>query len=100
MAGNVDSRRRRLGSGRGRHRLSSPGIAMAGRPHNPSDPGSDHDCRGATRDRRRGFPGHAPHPARGRLVLLHLSLALADLGLRAELAIPARIWRGCHAKKY
>jgi hypothetical protein len=32
VAGNVDNRCPRLGAGRGLHRLSSPRIAMAGRP--------------------------------------------------------------------
>src|SRR5260370_33611077 len=37
-------------------------------------------------------------PGHRRLVLLDLPVALADLGLRAELAIPARLWRRRHAK--
>ena len=60
--------------------------------------GSAIDRCGATGEPRRRPAGGGCDPARGRLVLLDLSLALAGLGLCPELSIRARVWRGRHAE--
>ena len=90
---------RRLGAGRGLRRLSLARSAMARRAHDPADPGLGHDHCGATGEPRRRPAGGVCDPARRRLVLLDLSLALADLGLRPELAVRARLWRGQPRKR-
>ena len=89
---------RRLGAGRRLRRLSLARSAMARRAHDPADPGLGHDHCGATGEPRRRPAGGVCDPARGRLVLLDLSLALAGLGLRPELAVRARVRRGRHAE--
>ena len=90
VAANADHRCRRLGAGRGLHRLSLARSAMAWRAHDPADPGLGHDHCGSTGEPRRRPAGDVCDPARGRLVLLDLSLALADLGVRPELVVRAR----------
>ena len=89
---------RRLGAGRGLRRLSLARSAMARRAHDPADPGLGHDHCGATGEPRRRPAGAVCDPARRRLVLLDLSLALAGLGLCPELSVRARVWRGRHAE--
>ena len=100
VAAIADHRCRRLGAGRGLRRLSLARSAMARRAHDPADPGLGHDHCGATGEPRRRPAGGVCDPARGRLVLLDLSLALADLGLRPELVVRARVWRGRHAEDF
>ena len=82
---------RRLGAGRGLRRLSLARSAMARRAHDSADPGRSHDRRGPTGGRR-GQPARIiSGPAHRRLVLFDLPVALADLGVRPELAGGARL---------
>src|SRR5258705_13822470 len=67
---------------------------MARGAHDPADSRRGLDRRGATRHPRRRLARTVSDPARRRLVLLDLPLALADLGVRAELAVRTRVWRG------
>src|SRR5215216_867407 len=66
---------------------------MARRAHDPADPGLGHHHCGATGEPRRRPAGGVCDPARGRLVLLDLSLALAGLGLCPGLAFGAISYR-------
>ena len=100
VAANADHRCRRLGGGRGLHRLSLARSAMAWRAHDPSDPGFGHDRSGSTGRPRRRPAGDVCDPAPGRLVLLDLSLALADLGVCPELVVRARVWRERYAEDF
>src|SRR5206468_499885 len=60
---------------------------MARRAHDSADSRRGRDRRGATRNPRRRLARTVSDPARRRLVLLDLPLALADLGVRTELAV-------------
>ncbi len=74
--------------------------ALARHAHDSADPGRGHDRRGPTGGGRGRPAWIITGPAHRRLVLFDLPVALADLGVRAELAGGARLRRRQRAKDH